>query len=418
LDHYSILGEPDKPLTSGADDRAPADASPANPGLSSPAVDQPSPSNEPGLEATLKQIASQAQYVTGASGAAIALKQGRALVCRAASGTAPEVGVRLQLKAGLTAECIRSGETQRCDNALTDERVDRESCGRLGIESIIVMPVFRNRKLAGIFEVFARQAYAFQERDVETLRGMAEMVTATLARTDSVSEGDDWESLVPADRPQFEIIPGKAPVCPACGGPLDPNSLQCHDCGVVSTGVDAPDPGKPRHGLAGLLALPPGKMARLVVPIGFLVLAAVLAFMPIRRRSTVPETTLVSQSPPLQSINPGKADQAVPGGAPGGTAAEAPDSTTQPPNTSLAGEVKTLLGGVRSDVFRLLASDEVEPAAPSVGNPQAKVWVDTRKGIYYCRADAAYGKTPRGAYMTQHDAQSDYYTPALQKNCD
>jgi hypothetical protein len=255
---------------------------------------------------------------------------------------------------------------------------------------------------------------------VETLRGMAEMVTATLARTDSVSEADDWESLVPADRPQFEIIPGKAPVCPACGGPLDPNSLQCHDCGVVSMGVDAPDPSLPRHGLAGLLALPPGKMVRLVVPIGFLTLAAVLAFVPIRRRSTVPETVVVSQSPPLQSISPGKTGQAAPNSVPGGAAApaEVPDSTTPQPDTSLAGEVKNLLGGVRSDVFRLLSSDEVEPAAPSVGNPQAKVWVDTRKGIYYCRADAAYGKTPRGAYMTQHDAQSDYYTPALQKNCD
>ena len=60
----------------------------------------------------------------------------------------------------------------------------------LGIESIVVMPVLRRGKLAGIIEVFSKQAYAFQERDVEALRGFTEMISAAIARA-NLSEGSD-----------------------------------------------------------------------------------------------------------------------------------------------------------------------------------------------------------------------------------
>jgi putative methionine-R-sulfoxide reductase with GAF domain len=421
LDHYSILGEPEKPSAIDAE-KAPAiagapagvDVAPVSKDNSaSPAADAAGNASEQALDATLKQIAGQAQYVTGASGAAIALKQGKSLVCRAASGTAPEVGTRLQLKAGLTAECIRTGEIQRCDNAFTDERVDRESCARLGIESIIVMPLFRERKLAGIFEVFARQAYAFQERDVETLRGMAEMVTATLARA-PFTAGDDWDAVLPSTRPQLKVVAGNDLVCATCGGISNPDTLECEQCGRVAAGISA-DPESARDRLVGFLRA--GSRARLILPLAFLLLAAVLVFTPMRRHSSTPSANVVvTNSPPLQPVAP---DKPLPGPAGAAAApATASDSSVPQPDNSLAGQVKTILGGVRSDVVHLLASNQAEAAAPSTGDPQSKVWVDTRKGIYYCRLDAAYAKTPRGVYMTQRDAQASYYTPALQKNCD
>ena len=83
---------------------------------------------QPQLEAALQLIAQRTQYITNATGAAIALKEGVDLVCRAATGsTAPDRGARLEIRTGLTAECIRSGELLRCDNAENDPRVDLES---------------------------------------------------------------------------------------------------------------------------------------------------------------------------------------------------------------------------------------------------------------------------------------------------
>jgi two-component system response regulator NreC len=58
-------------------------------------------------------------------------------------------------------------------------------------------------------------------------------------------------------------------------------------------------------------------------------------------------------------------------------------------------------------------------AAPSDdGNPDAKVWVDLHTGLYYCRGERSYGKTPRGKYERQQDAELDQFQPANRKPCE
>jgi len=52
------------------------------------------------------------------------------------------------------------------------------------------------------------------------------------------------------------------------------------------------------------------------------------------------------------------------------------------------------------------------------GNPQTQVWVDLHTALYYCPGTDLYGKTPKGKYTTQRDAQLDQFEPAYQKACD
>ena len=52
------------------------------------------------------------------------------------------------------------------------------------------------------------------------------------------------------------------------------------------------------------------------------------------------------------------------------------------------------------------------------GNPTTQVWVDTHTGLYYCAGADLYGKTPKGKYTTQRDAQLDQFEPAYRKTCD
>lgn len=52
------------------------------------------------------------------------------------------------------------------------------------------------------------------------------------------------------------------------------------------------------------------------------------------------------------------------------------------------------------------------------GNPQTQVWVDLRTALYYCPGTDLYGKTPKGRFTTQRDAQLDQFEPAYQKACD
>ena len=55
--------------------------------------------DEVDLEPAISLIAERAKALTGASGAAIALRKGDEMVCRARAGrTAPDLGVRLQVR--------------------------------------------------------------------------------------------------------------------------------------------------------------------------------------------------------------------------------------------------------------------------------------------------------------------------------
>ena len=61
-----------------------------------------------------------------------------------------------------------------------------------------------------------------------------------------------------------------------------------------------------------------------------------------------------------------------------------------------------------------------EPPTPPVynGNPAAKVWVDLRTALYYCPGSDLYGKTPKGKFTSQRDAQLDQFEPAYRRACD
>lgn len=60
------------------------------------------------------------------------------------------------------------------------------------------------------------------------------------------------------------------------------------------------------------------------------------------------------------------------------------------------------------------------PAARPVhtGNPDARVWVDLRTGLYYCPGSELYGNTRGGKFATQRDARQDRFEPAAKKPCE
>src|SRR6202161_4266078 len=131
------------------------------------------------LDAALQLLADRAQYITGASGAAIALKRNgkKDMLCRASTGSnAPELGALLSAEFGLSGESVRTRQPLRCDDAEQDGRVNRESCRELGIASVAVVPVVSDDEVLGVFELFSGQANAFGDRDLVALQRLAEMV--------------------------------------------------------------------------------------------------------------------------------------------------------------------------------------------------------------------------------------------------
>lgn len=135
------------------------------------------------LEPTMSLIAERAQTITSATGAAVALRRGRDIVCRARAGrTAPDLGVRLQTDTGISAECVRTGEVLLCGDAENDANVDKATCRRLGVRSILVAPLRYFRRTLGLFEVLSSVPQAFDHQDVATMQLLAGMTVAAISR--------------------------------------------------------------------------------------------------------------------------------------------------------------------------------------------------------------------------------------------
>ena len=141
------------------------------------------------LEPAISAITERAQHLTGATGAAMALRAGDEIVCRARAGrTAPDLGVRLQTDAGISAEAVRSGEVMLCHDAERNPRVDLASCRRLGVRSILVSPLRYYRRTLGVFEVLSSSPSAFDERDVATMQLLSSMMVAAISRISSLHQ--------------------------------------------------------------------------------------------------------------------------------------------------------------------------------------------------------------------------------------
>ncbi len=440
MDHYSIIEppSPDKdrrvapeepPLPPGEPDgQLPAEPAanlmaPSAPEIASapneessflPPPPQPQPTTPPeepltDLDAALQALAQKAQYVSNATGAAIALRQGAEVVCRAASGnSAPDRGARLQIKTGLTAECLRKGELMRCDNAMTDSRVDLESCRRLGIDSIIIAPIRCRQSLVGVLEIFSAHAYSFQERDVETVKALAEEIGNLLQQ-------DQGQEPVAAEAPVLDLDVPEQTACPNCGAKIEPDAVFCTACGGFQESSPASEAQTEAVSWKARLS-----SRRLVVPAIFVTMALAVAVAPISRKSVAAPAAApalqASASPPAAKPDAAPIHPRADNGP--SVETKTADSSSAPAanNPTIAKSVKQLLGGVSSDFSKLLpVNEKAEPS--SNGDPNLKVWVDTRKGYYYCPGEEQYGHTPKGSFMRQKEAEASYYIPALIKPC-
>jgi GAF domain-containing protein len=141
------------------------------------------------LEPAISAITERAQHLTGATGAAIALRAGEEIICRARTGrTAPDLGVRLQTENGISAEAVRSGEIMLCHDAERNPRVDLASCRRLGVRSILVSPLRHYRRTLGVFEVLSSSPSAFDSGDVATMQLLSSLMVAAISRISTIHQ--------------------------------------------------------------------------------------------------------------------------------------------------------------------------------------------------------------------------------------
>src|SRR6266849_1393379 len=125
----------------------------------------------------LATLLEEALVATGATGAAIALVRGAEMVCCATTGpNAPDLRAWLDPDTGLSGRCIQTRELQQCSDTEIDPRVDLEACRRLGVRSIVILPLMDSDQLFGVFEILSSRPDAFGQRDLDSLQTLTDRI--------------------------------------------------------------------------------------------------------------------------------------------------------------------------------------------------------------------------------------------------
>ena len=215
------------------------------------------------LAGAMTLIVDRIRKITGAQGAAISLIDQGNVSYRACSGSlASQTGNVLRAEASLSASTLLHDVLLRCADANNDFRVNPEVARRMGVQSLIAVPIFHDGKTAGALELVFAKPNAFQEHDVRTCQLMAGLVTEALTHdaqkewrkgvaAERASMLEVLERIKPQlarlatteERPQAPEDSSAAPerpedhTCKHCGNELAPGEVFCGACGTSRSSV-------------------------------------------------------------------------------------------------------------------------------------------------------------------------------------
>ena len=129
------------------------------------------------VDAVLQLVTERALTLTGASGAALAFLTEDKMICRARAGEpAPPLGTPVNVKEGLSGECVRSDLLVSCEDTENDPRVDPEVCRTLGIGSMMAAPIVSYLRVVGLLEVFSPHPRGFAKVHEAVLDRLVEII--------------------------------------------------------------------------------------------------------------------------------------------------------------------------------------------------------------------------------------------------
>lgn len=133
------------------------------------------------LGGVMQYVVEKSLSLVNADGAVIELAEDGEMVYRAATGIAKnQLGLRLKIDASLSGLCVMNGETLSCDDSESDPRVDHLACRRVGLRSMIVMPLKHQGITVGVLKAMSTQPNKFERRDMTLLGMLSEVVAAAM----------------------------------------------------------------------------------------------------------------------------------------------------------------------------------------------------------------------------------------------
>ncbi|MDF2544064.1 MAG: diguanylate cyclase with sensor [Herbinix sp.] len=120
------------------------------------------------LSSIMELVTQRSQHITNADGASIELIEQKELVYRAVSGIADMfLGLRLNIENSLSGECIRKREPLISNDIEKDDRVNKAACRKIGLNSMIVVPLICKDDVVGIMKVLSKKADHFMRKTLK-----------------------------------------------------------------------------------------------------------------------------------------------------------------------------------------------------------------------------------------------------------
>jgi len=318
------------------------------------------------LDILLHELAEESLSVPGVTGSAIALRgAGDHFVCRAVAGDpTPALGARIEAQDGLSAQCVRTGRLQICQDTESDARLNAEMCRAWGVRSLVIVPLFLRQRLVGILEVFAPISDAFDRAAIERLVQLGGYVVETVAFSEVPTlpqptvvtrpsgpfkpRMDTWiDTHLPEVAPAPTVsVPAPAPASldyerrkyERSVPDTQPDFVGAYASGSDTGAMIQPQPGTPTltFSAPGVLAPAPRRrnlgLAMVVLAVGFVAVAGLWSWWPTGEVKSASASAIATQVPrAADSAVPVSGSNAADRAAPARTAKPSPSSKTPPP---------------------------------------------------------------------------------------
>lgn len=133
------------------------------------------------LEKTMDIITTRIQQMTKADGAIIEMAEGDEMVYRAGCGTLkPFIGTHLRNEGSLSGLSVATNAILRCDDSEKDGRVNKEMCRKVGLRSMMVVPLIHHAQPVGVLKIVSALPHAFTQQDADALELMAGVLSSAL----------------------------------------------------------------------------------------------------------------------------------------------------------------------------------------------------------------------------------------------
>jgi len=141
------------------------------------------------VDGAMDRLVECARNAANATGVAVALLKGGQLTYRAGTGSAATyVGRQVTASLTVSADTERRREILRVEDAQTDTRIEGAICRQFGAQSLLILPIYDVRGLAGVLEVLFSEAHVFQHGEVRTYQLIARQIEAAILQTAALQQ--------------------------------------------------------------------------------------------------------------------------------------------------------------------------------------------------------------------------------------